>query len=320
MDLISDSDSVVDLLDSDSDDSSAAGPAGPAPPVPTGPPPTGHDDDMLADMPASAIIELRSQDRLGFVRLLLAAESGAPTLCPPLTYGLARRIAWACSAGPADQVVSHISDKIPVPVAREDLATLRPGQWLNDSVVNGFAACLRPSARAHSMWVLNSFFLPLLLAHDSYAYDRVQRWARKAGVAVSTLRSIAVPVNVGNMHWTLALADIPARHIMYFDSLGGQLPKEMRALGRYIDDALADEAGTPAELAGRDWEISYPRVPQQANGHDCGVFALCTLHCLVGAAKRGHAPPEWAHHGGMMRAARTAILARLLYSGTEFQA
>ena len=83
-------------------------------------------------------------------------------------------------------------------------------------------------------------------------------------------RQIFVPINTGNMHWTIAVIDMHARRIDYMDSMSGSGMGCMENLQRYLEDEAANK-GFDDSLTGFALQ-TRTEVPQQENGCDCGVF------------------------------------------------
>jgi len=108
--------------------------------------------------------------------------------------------------------------KFNIPIHVSDLASLAPGQWLNDEIVNFCVKTIEDKARKRYFF-FNSFFYSLLSVQGTgYNYSRVQKWSKK--VDLLSLDKIFVPVHLGT-HWCLAVIDILAKEFCYYDSLLG---------------------------------------------------------------------------------------------------
>jgi sentrin-specific protease 1 len=88
-----------------------------------------------------------------------------------------------------------------------------------------------------------------------------------------------VPVNVGCMHWALAVLDFCSKTITYYDSFFNSerssrvLATLMQWLCEYAAMDVAANGGQPA-IDESEWTSVSPgrSVPQQTNQHDCGVY------------------------------------------------
>jgi sentrin-specific protease 1 len=157
-----------------------------------------------------------------------------------------------------------------------DLRTLRGRNWLNDEIINGYMNLLNKRNDRQTMYAFNTFFCPQL-AVGGFAYENVQCWTTRAKIDVFALDRILFPVNLNNSHWTLAVVNMRDRRFEYYDSFGGAEPTIIQNLRLWLMEESRDKRGI--ELLLEDWEDYYPGecIPQQTNGHDCGVF--CSAVC-----------------------------------------
>lgn len=183
--------------------------------------------------------------------------------------------------GPSDEKV--LTEKYAIPITRTKLSALRPNKWLNDEIINFYMGLLQDrdallcqiNPSRNSSHYFSSFFMSKVLdEHDTrvYTYSAVRRWTKKFDIF--TKRRIYFPINISNTHWTHLVLYVEAREIHYYDSMGGNGDKYMRAILKWI----VDEARDKKEIDGYD--VSEYRlidhghnIPQQENGYDCGVFS-----------------------------------------------
>lgn len=168
------------------------------------------------------------------------------------------------------------------------MVCLQPSTWLNDEVINFYMEMLNDRNKAHhkKSHFFNSFFVERLLKTDKkYTYTNVQRWSKKFDIF--ELDKIFFPINIDNMHWTLALVEPQLKLIHYFDSMRGKGEFYMKGLMRWIKDEAKDSKRAtkgwprmdPKEM---DWElVSHSNeIPQQGNSFDCGMFTLIAADFL----------------------------------------
>lgn len=171
-------------------------------------------------------------------------------------------------------------------VEAHDIAKLRPGQWLNDEVINFYGQLIQQRANqaapqpgdASPCWavhVFSSFFWQNLTTRG---YAGVRRWSRR--VDLFTKDVVLMPINLGQAHWVCAAIDLRLRRFAYYDSMGMPSPAVLQRLRAYLADELKDKHGLALYLD--DWEdyCAGDTSPQQSNGYDCGVFAAQTLEQL----------------------------------------
>lgn len=118
-----------------------------------------------------------------------------------------------------------------------------------------------------------------LLSVNGYDYQRVRKWPRRAGVDVFLLDKVILPLNVNNTHWILAVVNLKARQLEYFDSLGGRHPDVPDRLRRWLKEESLDKRGVELSLDG--WQDHQGSCPQQNNGIDCGVFVCRFAECAA---------------------------------------
>jgi hypothetical protein len=206
---------------------------------------------------------------------------------PPLTSS-ERELAESGLYGegdPSEVLVSRFN----VDFTRKDVATLRPGQWLNDEVINFYCKLLweRGKKRPDSpkCWLTKSFFWSYLSGEDSSSYDysRVRRWTTKDKVDIFELDYVIFPMNIGHSHWALGAIDLKCKGFRYFDSM---LPRPHKNFVPFLQKYLQDEHKNKKKGAMFEgveaWDLLIPDkpTPQQNNGYDCGVFTCNFAECL----------------------------------------
>ena len=193
---------------------------------------------------------------------------------PELTLDMETRINDALRPYPPSEV---LSDGFHLKITRKDMETLSPVNWLNDDIINFYMEMLRERG-AHdkfpSVHVFNTFFYPLFLAAG---HGGVKRWTRRVDIFAHDF--IVVPVHLGR-HWCLAIVDLQKKAIRYFDSMGGNNMRCVRAVKEYLEDESMDKKKTPLNTS--EWSLDIVKdIPQQMNSSDCGVFTCKYADYLV---------------------------------------
>lgn len=184
-----------------------------------------------------------------------------------------------------------------VPIKGVDFVRLKPNEWLNDEIVNGFMGLIlerakrwekalgempegdpRRESTVPRVQVQNSFFYGRLFELDratgkrKYNYASVRRWTKRYDVF--SYDYMFVPINQSNTHWTLAVVNFRDKRIEYYDSMAGSGREVLDNLMHWVRDEM--EHKKKSVLDESEWEtISHGlNVPQQTNCDDCGMF-LC---------------------------------------------
>jgi sentrin-specific protease 1 len=161
-------------------------------------------------------------------------------------------------------------------------ACLGRGRWLNDMVVDFFFAMLAVrdtqsvinGALDNGSYFVGSFFYTQLRCHG---YEGVRRWNR--GVELFGMEKVFVPINVNNVHWILAVIDMPCQSIVVYDSIGATGQHHAKRLLEYLTNEMKDKL--QQELAVHEWTLTtVAETPLQANGHDCGAFMCIFAYYL----------------------------------------
>ena len=164
------------------------------------------------------------------------------------------------------------------------MQTLRPGQWLSDEVINHFLKnclvrrdeklCAKKLGRRWSHF-FNSFFMQMMFNEKNnspqlrgrYNYKNVRRWSNKVpGKDIFNLKYIFCPINLDDMHWTLAVIFMEAKRIQYYDLFGCTAWAKLEGLLNYFKDAYRAKHGK--EMDATEWKLVSCRrdTPQQRNG------------------------------------------------------
>lgn len=99
----------------------------------------------------------------------------------------------------------------------EDFDSLSPTGWLTGSVINAFLHLLNSmeTAPTHSRtFSFSTYFYP---KYRRMGIDGVRRWCAKVDVVNQDI--LLFPIHVQGSHWSLIVARLKAREILYYDSL-----------------------------------------------------------------------------------------------------
>lgn len=166
-----------------------------------------------------------------------------------------------------------------IEIYTHDLHTLKDSKWLNDNIIDYYFNLIMKANPNVFGWTTH-FYTTLA----QRGYQGVARWAKRKKINVFAMEKILTPINIGNMHWALAVIDNIKKTITYYDSLGGSRnsgnPQAVQTLARYMKEE-AKRLG----VTGNEYRlIPHTEAPQQKNGSDCGVFT-CTAARYISANK-----------------------------------
>ncbi|KAF8528061.1 cysteine proteinase [Hysterangium stoloniferum] len=181
-----------------------------------------------------------------------------------------------------------------------DMARLNPqgpDQWLNDEVINIYGAILLDRAEKYmankkilvngaakkrkgkapeflNIHYFNTYLYPKVPKYDVF---RLNRWTKK--VDIFSKDYVFIPVNHGNVHWTLSAINFRKKRIEAYDSMGHYRPEVYKTLRNYLDLEHRDKKMKPFDFT--DWVDHFDEdIPKQENGYDCGVFTCQFMESL----------------------------------------
>ncbi|CAA7264723.1 unnamed protein product [Cyclocybe aegerita] len=176
-------------------------------------------------------------------------------------------------------------------VSDQDISRLRPGQWLNDEIINFYGAMIlarseaskenpnsskKPGKEPWNIHYFSSFFWAKLVK-EGYDKGRLAKWTKKIDIFSKDM--VIFPVNHGNAHWTTAAINFRKRRLETYDSMGMAKEAVFKHLRAYLDAEHANKKSKPFDWTG--WQTWAPAdTPQQENGYDCGVFTCHFLEAL----------------------------------------
>jgi Ulp1 family protease len=167
---------------------------------------------------------------------------------------------------PDDHVVTIINRII---ILQRDINCLNQGNWINDKIVDASLWLLQQQHRSLDLLCISSYFITKLLEGGVYSYDNVRRWQIK----IHNYKTIAIPINLSNNHWTMALINMTEKSISYFDSVNGNGQFHIEAILRFIKDDELNKNITPST-----WSCHQIQdIPQQTNSYDCGIYMIAAI-------------------------------------------
>ncbi|KAF5382935.1 hypothetical protein D9757_006282 [Collybiopsis confluens] len=183
-------------------------------------------------------------------------------------------------------------------VSNGDLARLKPGQWLNDEIINFYGAMILgrsddskennkengvvngiPTSKKKKILNVHYFssFFWQKLERDGYEKGRLAKWTKKIDLFSKDIALI--PVNHGNAHWTAAAINFRQKRIESYDSMMLDRSMVFKLLRGYLDAEHRNKKRSPFDFTG--WEnYIMEDTPMQENGFDCGVFTCQFLESL----------------------------------------
>jgi len=167
------------------------------------------------------------------------------------------------------------------------MQTLGPRIWLNDEVINYFLKnclkshdikiCAKEPGRRWSHF-FNSFFVQTTMFNEKnrnkklrgkYNYEKVKSWSKNVpGKDIFNLKYRFFPINIKNMHWTVAVIFMEAKRIQYYDSMGKTDWAKLEGLLQYVKDEYRVKNGKEMdEMDAMEWKLVSCKMdtPRQEN-------------------------------------------------------
>ena len=113
-------------------------------------------------------------------------------------------------------------------VSDRDLWRLKPGQWLNDEIINFYGQLIMERSiqavqakendrgKILDAYYMSSFFWTKL--QSGYEKGRLAKWTKKVDIFSKDI--VLLPVNHGNSHWTSAAINFKQKRFESYDSMG----------------------------------------------------------------------------------------------------
>lgn len=182
-----------------------------------------------------------------------------------------------------------------------DLGLLRPGQWLNDRLIN---FCFRYFEFADPVPPNNILLLdPCVVSYlaiqccdPSDFQDLYTSLKLREKEYLFLPCSDSMDFESSSTHWSLVVYHVPSNTAVHVDSYNGynnrsarNLVTKITQLYRCFEILYVTNHGCLTEFLCRfekDVELITPKTPQQTNGYDCGVYViLSTLFIVEGFMK-----------------------------------
>jgi hypothetical protein len=157
-----------------------------------------------------------------------------------------------------------------------NLALFLSTDWLNDEMINaGTGFILHRLGTNNRTRILNCLMIPALRQARTIqqTYSLRKNSALEIMINGGLIDTLYVPLHVFNSHWTLLKIDLLQHTFSYGDSLHPNTspPEEVADLLRWWLKTLRPQ------ILHFDLVPSNFAMPQQADGHSCGVIVLCVL-------------------------------------------
>jgi Ulp1 family protease len=113
-------------------------------------------------------------------------------------------------------------------------------------------------------------------AESDESYLCLSRFLRRTDF--SEFNVIIIPINHNSNHWILIVVVLDISCIVCYDSLSTEITESKKFYMKLVVIWLAIR-----KIKGKfRWFMFYQdNIPQQTNGHDCGVFLLMYSYCIV---------------------------------------
>ncbi|XP_062503900.1 sentrin-specific protease 1-like [Corticium candelabrum] len=166
-----------------------------------------------------------------------------------------------------------------------DLQLLNDDNWLNDSFIEAYLCFLKSHSgkdlqknrNLKNFEVLSTHFFTTI---RNKGIKSVDSWYKKADIF--DVKLLIVPINEGNIHWTLLVVNNREKTMTYYDSIRGlyDATDSFSQMKQYL--SRQSMLRRIIQIDWTEWKtINASEIPQQQNGNDCGVFLLQYAYCVV---------------------------------------
>uniref|UniRef100_A0A915ERY4 Ubiquitin-like protease family profile domain-containing protein n=1 Tax=Ditylenchus dipsaci TaxID=166011 RepID=A0A915ERY4_9BILA len=164
-----------------------------------------------------------------------------------------------------------------IQLKKSDIDRLDPGNCLNDVVVNYYLQLLVEENKS-KVFAFPTQFFPKLTRESPAA---MLNWF--TGPSLFCHEIILLPIHTPG-HWSLAVIQVKRQRIDYYDSMSGDGSEYIEIIKEYM--FLKAKSMNMDQTNLDDWiGFNQKRIPQQTNGHDCGVFLCCFAKCTSRKSK-----------------------------------
>ena len=150
-------------------------------------------------------------------------------------------------------------------LTQEDIASLEPREWVNDSVINYVLHDICSKAKDNDAGYMDPLFYTALKAKG----DTLQ-WRR-----IPSNRLLLVPI-IDDGHWTLLVLNHYQKKFKCYDSLWSytaeKLPDFFKNVISFFHDSLPHT---------RSYKTEVVQFWKQDNGYDCGIYVMYIAKALV---------------------------------------
>jgi sentrin-specific protease 1 len=163
-----------------------------------------------------------------------------------------------------------------VPITRGTFQCLKPRTWLNDELINGYMRLLDsrdallcyyfPEDRKRSLFLSSYSILKGLRGHEE-----ASKFSKKINI-FKDIKSIYIPLNTPNTHWSLGAIDIEKKCILYYDSFHDEDQDFISLMKGYL---TFEAERLKVQIDINEWLVLLPKDnPVQKDGTECGVHVL----------------------------------------------
>jgi hypothetical protein len=152
-------------------------------------------------------------------------------------------------------------------LTQEDIACLKPGQWVKDSVVNYVLHDICSKAKDTDVGYMDSLFYTAL--KGAMSRGDTLRWT------IPSSRLLLVPI-IHNVHWTMLVVNHHQKKFKCYDSLGCYTPENVpdffKNVISFLQHSLPDTTS---------YETEVVELWKQNNGYDCGIYIMYVANAVV---------------------------------------
>ncbi|MFT4553355.1 MAG: hypothetical protein ACI9S8_001993 [Chlamydiales bacterium] len=176
------------------------------------------------------------------------------------------------------------NDKIEIP--NGELMHLGPQDWLKGDHINAALTLLKEQNGGRFEFVApESCRLEDHANYQSNLNAMIEQFGDSAAGIANDFNHqadfIAFPINIGNYHWTMAIADRTTNTVKYYDSMGSR--RLSSDLSKRLETIRQAMKSIKSINDSKKWKIKNvtKKTHQQRDSYNCGVYSIMTAERIL---------------------------------------
>jgi Ulp1 family protease len=175
------------------------------------------------------------------------------------------------------------------------LRLLDPRGWLSSTAMDVVGILLE---RRYTSAARGVFIVP------SYYWQGHRVITRQTPLQFAPRRFVACPINLGEQHWALLVADARTGTLSFYNSFRGAWAEAVaseRVLVPRLDELRRSVLARTHPTVAWSMVVRDVPLPRQRDGWSCGLYVLRTIECLASGADAALVEHSWDSQSDALR-------------------